>query len=253
MGDVAGPAIGASVRAARERRGWSREELAYHSGVSWSAIAQVESGRRRDIRLTTITALARALDMSVDHLVGGDRATRPSVAHRALVYDDDDAFLAGALPFLAKGVAASERVLAATTRSQTRRLRRALGNDAGRVEFVDSSTWYRSPATSLRNCLAWIDQATSDGAHWARFLGEPIWSDWTKPELAAWQRYESLINLSLAASPITIVCPYDSRTVPSRIVRRALETHPEQIEADAGIVPSPQFRDPIEFLLDAGL
>ena len=53
--------IGESLKAARERLGWSREALAYHSGVSWSAIAQIESGRRKDVRLSSLSALAEAL------------------------------------------------------------------------------------------------------------------------------------------------------------------------------------------------
>ena len=57
-----------ALRAARARAGWSRETLAHHSGVSWSAIAQIESGRRRDVRLSSLSALADALGVSVDEL-----------------------------------------------------------------------------------------------------------------------------------------------------------------------------------------
>ena len=53
--------LGESLKAARARAGWSREALAYHSGVSWSAIAQIESGRRNDVRLSSLSALAEAL------------------------------------------------------------------------------------------------------------------------------------------------------------------------------------------------
>ena len=59
-----------TVRSARERVGWSREALAYHSGLSGAAIAQIESGRRREVRVTTLLALSRALEVSVDYLVG---------------------------------------------------------------------------------------------------------------------------------------------------------------------------------------
>ena len=53
--------IAATLKTARDRLGWSREALAYHSGVSWSAISQIESGRRKDVRLTSLSALADAL------------------------------------------------------------------------------------------------------------------------------------------------------------------------------------------------
>jgi DNA-binding XRE family transcriptional regulator len=46
-GDLTQPedsGIGTRVRAARGRLGWSREALAFHSEISWSSVAQIESG-----------------------------------------------------------------------------------------------------------------------------------------------------------------------------------------------------------------
>jgi transcriptional regulator with XRE-family HTH domain len=67
--------IGPSLRSARERRGWSRETLAHVSGVSVAAIAQIESGRRKDIRLSSLSALATALEMTLDQLATGAAPT----------------------------------------------------------------------------------------------------------------------------------------------------------------------------------
>jgi DNA-binding XRE family transcriptional regulator len=64
------PSIAAALRRTREQRGWSREELALHSGVSYGAIAQIESGRRVDVRLKSLVALADALGVSLDELAG---------------------------------------------------------------------------------------------------------------------------------------------------------------------------------------
>lgn len=61
--------IGERIRRLRERRGWSREALAYHSGRSWAAIEQIETGRRRDPRISTLMALAGALDVKVEDLL----------------------------------------------------------------------------------------------------------------------------------------------------------------------------------------
>jgi transcriptional regulator with XRE-family HTH domain len=66
--------IGTALRAARAQRGWTRDQLADRAGVSVAAIAQIESGRRRDVRLSTLTALATALDVSLDELVTGRTA-----------------------------------------------------------------------------------------------------------------------------------------------------------------------------------
>ncbi|MCU1676331.1 MAG: sensor protein [Frankiales bacterium] len=64
-----GPSIAEALRQARMRRGWTREDLAHHSGVSYGAIAQIEAGRRTDVRLRSLVALADALDVSVDALL----------------------------------------------------------------------------------------------------------------------------------------------------------------------------------------
>ncbi len=113
--------IGTSLKAARERAGWSRETLAHHSGVSWSAIAQIESGRRKDVRSSTLSALAEALGVSVDYLIGSATATAPRLLeHRLLTYGSDEEYLAVAIPFLADGVERSDPLLVVTTEDQTR-------------------------------------------------------------------------------------------------------------------------------------
>src|SRR3984893_14177140 len=100
--------VGRSLRSARERAGWSREALAYHSGLSWAAIKQIESGRRQEVRLGSLVALANALGVSVDYLVGG-KATVSSklLEHRALIYGSDEEFLAWTVPFLVDGITRS--------------------------------------------------------------------------------------------------------------------------------------------------
>src|SRR5258708_25386402 len=69
--------IGESLKTARARLGWSRVALAFHSGVSWSAIAQIESVRRQDVRLSRLAALADALGASLDYLPGSPAALSP--------------------------------------------------------------------------------------------------------------------------------------------------------------------------------
>ena len=72
------------LKAARGRLGWSRETLAHHSGVSWSAIAQIQSGRRKDVRLRSLSALAKALGVSVDYRIGAATATAPQLLEHRL-------------------------------------------------------------------------------------------------------------------------------------------------------------------------
>ena len=129
MNDSGG--IGSRVRAARERLGWTREALAFHAGVSWSGIAQVESGRRTNLRPSTLGALSRALGVSIDYLVGSALPPR-MLEHSVFQYRADDEFQATIGSFLADGVERSEAVLAVTTAPNIELLREHLGEAIGR-------------------------------------------------------------------------------------------------------------------------
>src|SRR5580693_43557 len=86
--------VAAAVRAARGRLGWSRETLAHESGLSWSAITQIETGRRSDVRVSSLVALAGALGVSLDYLAlaGGEPASEPGpmLSHRAFMYRSEN-------------------------------------------------------------------------------------------------------------------------------------------------------------------
>src|ERR1700752_1706627 len=110
--------IGWRLRQARERRGWTRETLAHYAGVSWAAITQIESGRRTDVRLKTLGALASALALPVDYFVA-PAGSRPStqLKHRAIVYKTPGEFVETAIPFLREGLQQAHAVIAVTTRT----------------------------------------------------------------------------------------------------------------------------------------
>lgn len=242
--------VGAALRASRDRLGWTREALAFHSGVSMSAIAQIESGRRKDVRLSSLSALAGALGVTVDYLIGGDSPAMPGLlSHRALVYGSEDEFLLAAVRFLAEGMQRSECVFAVTTRSNIEHLRDALGNDASNVEFADSSEWYRTPHQALSHYRHFLEERHRAKAPWVRIIGEPIWVGRSRMEVKAWTRYESMLNLAFAYAPATIVCAYDTRSAPADVLVDAQHTHPELESAD-GVDTSSSYRRPEEFLLE---
>jgi transcriptional regulator with XRE-family HTH domain len=239
--------IGASLKAARTRAGWSREALAYHSGVSWSAIAQIESGRRKDIHLSSLEALAKALSVSVDYLIGTP-TTPPLFEHRVLTYGSDDAFVAAAIPFIAAGVEQSHALLAVTTKPKLALLRDTLGDRSQHVEFADWADWYRSPKDALSRYDAFMTQKREAGAPWVSILGEAAWSGESDAEIASWTRYESLVNLAFAASPATIICTYDERLFPADVVADARRTHPNVVHG-TDTTASALYRDPEDFLV----
>jgi transcriptional regulator with XRE-family HTH domain len=241
--------IGASLEAARARLGWSRETLAHHSGVSWSAIAQIESGRRRDVRLSSLSALADALGVSVDYLIGTATTAPKLLEHRVLAYGSDEEYLATAIPFLTEGIERSDCLLVVTTEARIGLLRDTLDDRSVHVEFADSAGWLLSPSAALNGYRAFMKEKVEGGAPWIRIWGEPIWAGRSDAEVAAWTRFESLFNLAFASLPATVVCPYDTRSLPEGIVADARLTHPEVahgIDASA----NPAYRGPEDFLLD---
>jgi transcriptional regulator with XRE-family HTH domain len=243
--------IGPRVRAARERLGWTREALAFHAGVSWSAIAQVESGRRTNLRPSTLAALSRPLGVSIDYLVGGKLSRPTLLEHSVFPYRTDDQFRTTMGSFLADGVERSEATLAVTTGPNIELLREHLGNAARSVEFLDASGFYSTPIAALEAYSAFFEAALERGAPWVRVVGEPVWAGRSDAEVRVWTRYESLFNLVFAASPLTVVCPYDEKSVAPEIVRDAHLTHPNTV-GDRGVSQNPGYTDPARLALEPG-
>jgi transcriptional regulator with XRE-family HTH domain len=66
--DAAVVRFGIKVRAARQARGWTQEELAERSGMAAVQISRVERGVR-EVRLTTLLRIARALQTTPGRLL----------------------------------------------------------------------------------------------------------------------------------------------------------------------------------------
>jgi transcriptional regulator with XRE-family HTH domain len=219
--------------------------------VSWSAIAQIESGRRKDVRLSSLSALADALGVSVDHLIGSAAAgsTPHLFEHRVLTYGSDEDFVTAVIPFLEEGIEQSEHVLAITTESKTGLLRGALGERAVQIEFADWADWYQSPKHALERYGDLVERAVSAGAVWIRVVAEAAWAHDNDAEIGAWTRYESLVNLVFSPSPATILCTYDERDFSPDVVAETHTTHPE-IVLGGNTRTSPSYRQPEDYLLE---
>src|ERR1017187_2648337 len=53
----------------REKAGISRQEVATKAGLSWSLIAQIEQGKKSDVRVSTLLGMARALGVDAGVLL----------------------------------------------------------------------------------------------------------------------------------------------------------------------------------------
>ena len=218
------PGIGSRVRAARERRGWTREALAYHAGVSWAAIAQIETGRRKDVRLKTLEALSSALGVSMDSLT--EVTAEPARAdHAALVYRTREEFLATCLPFVEEGLDRGDAVVAVVAQGNALALRESLGTRAQGVTFEASEDWYTDPLATLQSYTQVLNDREAAGHGWVRVIGEPVWRRRSAADRRRWIRYEALINLAFATARVSFVCPYNA-SLPAGVLDGAHRTHP---------------------------
>lgn len=240
-------AIPRRLLAARRRLSWSREVLAYHSGVSWSAISQIEAGRRTNPRPRTLAALARALGVTVDYLVG--EGPTMLLAHRALVYGSDDEFLQAIVPFVLEGVEGSEALLVVSSAANLESLEARLGSRASGITFADSRDWYTTPLATVTAYRSFAHDMLDEGIPWIRIVGEPLWSNRTQGEVALWATFESMFNLIFGAIPLTLLCTYDSRSADDSILGVARATHPHLVRA-AQPEPNDAFVDPERFVLE---
>lgn len=245
--EIAG--IGSRVRAARERLAWTREVLAFRSGLSWSAIAQVESGRRTNVRPTTLAALARTLGVSIDYLVEGSPPRKPMLEHSVFAYHSEEQVTTTVGPFLAEGIERSEALIVAVTAPIIELLREHLGKDAKKIKFFDASGFYSTPAAALEAYERFSAARLARGANWVRALGEPILTDRSHRDVRLWIRYESLFNVMFGAHPMSSVCLYDARSLAPEIIRQAHLTHPHTI-GDDGVSKSPDYAEPGRFVFE---
>jgi CheY-like chemotaxis protein len=172
--------------------------------------------------------------------------------HEALVYSTVEDFLAAALPFVREGVEGEESLLVVTKERNLTALREALGRKADGVDFVDSTTWYRSPPKTLEAYDRYVRTRLDEGAGRVRIIGEPVWPTKSTRAVAEWKRYESALNVAWASTPAWVVCPYDANELPEDIVADAKRTHPV-LRTDRGARPSLGYTDPEIFVRDLGL
>jgi transcriptional regulator with XRE-family HTH domain len=241
--------LSAAVRAARTRRQWTREQLANESGLSFAAITQIETGRRTEIRVSSLVALAEALDVSVDYLVR-DEVAQPMLQHRAYLYDSPEQFADVAQSVIWTGLDAGHAVLVVTTEPNLSALRKATRSKGGSVEFGTPSDWYTMPGAPSGQFRAFVQDARKSGADWVDILAEPpaTWYAGGRSGTRAWSKGESLLNVVLEPLPVSVTCLYDSGRMPRGVRADVERTHPEVVTAGDGVV-SRSYESPESFLV----
>lgn len=150
--------------------------------------------------------------------------------HEALFYSGTDDLVERAAAFVRQGIEEGEPTLAVLQRPKLDRLRRALGPAADGVRFADMETVGRNPGRVIAAWRQFVAQNGGTGqgpVPGLRGIGEPIWPGRPADERAECHLNESLLNVAFEDSvPLWLLCPYDTVSLPSEDLRRALENHP---------------------------
>jgi anti-sigma regulatory factor (Ser/Thr protein kinase) len=158
-------------------------------------------------------------------------------AHTALLYSDDEEFLAGVGAFLEAGLEAGEPVMAAVPARRFEPLRDRFGES---VRLVDMGELGRNPGRIIPAVRDWLD---GHGQIPARFVGEPLWPGRSAAEAAEGLRHEALLNLAFAGDLISILCPYDTAHLDPDVVDDAGLTH-ALLECEGHTTDSARYADP---------
>lgn len=148
--------------------------------------------------------------------------------HVALPYRRDAEYLSGAVPFIMKGLADDEPVLAAVSGDQLELLRGELGRGYDDVTTLDMTKVGRNPGRIIPTVLLAFADAHRDRR--VRILAEPMCQRPRPDEYPEYVRHEALINRAFADRCAIIMCPYDVAHLPRDARLEAARTHPVLVE-----------------------
>ncbi|HWH45980.1 MAG TPA: sensor histidine kinase [Thermoleophilaceae bacterium] len=177
-----------------------------------------------------MTAIASAHDH--DHEPG-------SFVHGALMYEGDEGFLAGTVPYIRDGLERDEATLVVVSARKIRMLRGELGSDADAVSFADMAEVGANPARIIPAWRDFADEHSHNGG--IRGIGEPIHPGRDHAEMVECHRHESLLNVAFAdTAAFNLLCPYDVAALDPEVVETARATHPVVVD-EGGACESDRF------------
>jgi anti-sigma regulatory factor (Ser/Thr protein kinase) len=145
-------------------------------------------------------------------------------SHEAFLYSDLAEFVAGATSFISRAVDAGDPILVIVSAPKIETLRRALGATAQRVDFADMAQ-VGNPARIIAAWQAFVQAHAGAAQLWG--IGEPIYPERSPAELAECQLHEALLNVAFdAATPFTLLCPYNLDALTDDVIDEMHRTHP---------------------------
>jgi anti-sigma regulatory factor (Ser/Thr protein kinase) len=145
-------------------------------------------------------------------------------SHEAFLYSGMAEFVAGTTSFIRRAVDAGDPVLVIVSAPKIETLRQELGTAARRVEFADMAQ-VGNPARIISAWQAFVQAHAGAAQLWG--IGEPIYPERSAAELAECQLHEALLNVAFdAATPFTLLCPYNLEALADDVIDEMHRTHP---------------------------
>ena len=172
--------------------------------------------------------------------------------HIAYFWESDREFEQG-VKFLAIGLRAGDFCIIFGHDDANARVRAILArefdvDDLERNNQLALLPGQRDAAEILATIRATFEAALKRGSTMLRLLGNIGWgrSDW--PDEDAILEFEATVTTAIKSIPAVVVCMYDTRSVPGRVMfRGAFETHPLTISRNI-MRENPHYVDPGEFI-----
>ena len=143
--------------------------------------------------------------------------------HAAMLYAGPGEFAVGVARFVGAAARAGDPVLVACAAPGLDLLRPRLNGHGALVTWADMRSIGLNPAR-LIDTISLFARRHHGRAIWC--VHEPAWPARTAAELREVVRHEALVNLALAALPVTVLCPYGIQ-LGTELIASVQRTHPE--------------------------
>ncbi|GAA4940545.1 anti-sigma regulatory factor (Ser/Thr protein kinase) [Actinomycetospora succinea] len=152
--------------------------------------------------------------------------------HAALFYDDEAQFVTGVVDHVREGLEVEDAVVIALPGEHLGPLRDALGGDAGAVVLQDVRRLGPNPARLVPALHRFMDEHPDRRV---RAVGGGLWPDRPAEERAAYLQHDALTNVAFADRPVTMLCPYDTRSLDPDVLADVRAAHPLLVEGGAPV------------------
>jgi anti-sigma regulatory factor (Ser/Thr protein kinase) len=146
--------------------------------------------------------------------------------HAAFFYHNRAQYRAEIFRFAWAGLAAGEPVLLALPGDEARLIGERLAAHPAALACIDMEELGRNPARIIPALRAFTDRHAGQRA---RLIEEPTWPGRSGAESCEAIRTDALINLALARTRASVLCPFDEAGLPPPVIAGARLTHPEYV------------------------